>query len=149
MLLDALSRRARRVVQFVNVIDVGGATLAHRKALPYLKEFVGGEATLTNPPLLSVSCMVGMGSLAFSILNVSVRSFLSSAQQEVLRLIRGRDAFAASAEFAVRFEREIAEERRDGVEALEARDTELAERLVREHTLNLAAHVEAHVDYLD
>ena len=35
------------------------------------------------------------------------------------------------------------------IEALEARDTELAERLVREHTLNLAAHVEAHVDYLD
>ena len=35
------------------------------------------------------------------------------------------------------------------IEALEARDTELAERLVREHTLNLAAHIEAHVDYLD
>ncbi len=35
------------------------------------------------------------------------------------------------------------------IEALEARDTDLAERLAREHTLNLAAHVEAHVDYLD
>jgi DNA-binding GntR family transcriptional regulator len=35
------------------------------------------------------------------------------------------------------------------IEALEARDTELAERLVREHTLNLARHVEEHVDYLD
>ena len=35
------------------------------------------------------------------------------------------------------------------IEALEARDTELAERLAREHTMNLAAHVEAHVDYLD
>ena len=35
------------------------------------------------------------------------------------------------------------------IEALEKRDTELAERLVREHTLNLAAHVEEHVDYLD
>ena len=32
------------------------------------------------------------------------------------------------------------------IEALEARDTELAERLVREHTLNLRAHVERHVD---
>lgn len=32
------------------------------------------------------------------------------------------------------------------VEAIEARDTELAERLVREHTLNLKAHVEKHVD---
>ena len=35
------------------------------------------------------------------------------------------------------------------IEALEQRDTELAERLVREHTLNLAAHVAANVDYLD
>lgn len=35
------------------------------------------------------------------------------------------------------------------IEALEQRDTELAERLVREHTLNLAAHVEKNVDYLD
>jgi len=35
------------------------------------------------------------------------------------------------------------------IEALEARDTDKAERLAREHTLNLAAHVEKHVDYLD
>lgn len=32
------------------------------------------------------------------------------------------------------------------IEALEARDTDLAERLVREHTLNLKAHVERYVD---
>ena len=35
------------------------------------------------------------------------------------------------------------------IEALEARDTELAERLAREHTLNLARHVKRYVDYLD
>jgi DNA-binding GntR family transcriptional regulator len=34
------------------------------------------------------------------------------------------------------------------IEALERRETELAERLVREHTLNLAKHVEMNVDYL-
>ena len=34
------------------------------------------------------------------------------------------------------------------IEALEARDTELAERLVREHTLNLGKHIEENVDYL-
>ncbi len=34
------------------------------------------------------------------------------------------------------------------VEALEARDTELAERLAKEHTLNLAEHVEKYVDWL-
>ena len=35
------------------------------------------------------------------------------------------------------------------VEALEARDADLADRLVREHTLNLARHINTHVDYLD
>ena len=35
------------------------------------------------------------------------------------------------------------------IEALEARDTELAERLVREHTLNLGKHIEENVTYLD
>ena len=35
------------------------------------------------------------------------------------------------------------------VEAIEARDPNLAERLVREHTLNLAKHVDTHVGYLD
>jgi len=35
------------------------------------------------------------------------------------------------------------------IEALERRDADRAERLVREHALNLAAHVEQHVDYLD
>ena len=34
------------------------------------------------------------------------------------------------------------------IEALEGRDTDLAERLVREHSLNLAKHVEKHVNYL-
>ncbi len=35
------------------------------------------------------------------------------------------------------------------VEALENRDTELAAELVREHTFNLAKHVDTHVGYLD
>jgi DNA-binding GntR family transcriptional regulator len=35
------------------------------------------------------------------------------------------------------------------IEALERRDTELAERLVRQHALDLAAHVEKHCDFLD
>ncbi len=35
------------------------------------------------------------------------------------------------------------------IEAIEARDTELAERLVREHALNLAAHIDKNVNYLD
>ena len=35
------------------------------------------------------------------------------------------------------------------IEALERRDPELAERLAREHTLGLAAHVEQHGGFLD
>jgi DNA-binding GntR family transcriptional regulator len=35
------------------------------------------------------------------------------------------------------------------IEALERRDTELAERLTRQHTLDLAAHVERHGDFLE
>src|SRR5256885_1691995 len=35
------------------------------------------------------------------------------------------------------------------IEALERRDAEFAERLAREHTLGLAAHVEQHGDFLD
>ena len=35
------------------------------------------------------------------------------------------------------------------IKALEARDADLAERLSREHTLGLAAHVEQFVTYLD
>lgn len=35
------------------------------------------------------------------------------------------------------------------IEALERRDTELAERLVREHSLDLAAYVDRHCDFLD
>ncbi len=35
------------------------------------------------------------------------------------------------------------------IEAIENRDTELAERLVRQHSLDLAAHVEENVHYLD
>lgn len=34
------------------------------------------------------------------------------------------------------------------IEALEARDPELAEKLVRDHALDLAVHVSEHVDYL-
>ena len=35
------------------------------------------------------------------------------------------------------------------IEALERRDTQQAERLVREHSLNLAAYVDKHCDFLD
>lgn len=47
-----------------------------------------------------------------------------------------------------RARRSIADHR-EIVAALEAHDADLAERLVREHTMGLAAHVEIHGDFLD
>jgi len=47
-----------------------------------------------------------------------------------------------------RAERSIADHMRI-IEALERRETELAERLVRQHSLDLAAHVEKYCDFLD
>ena len=35
------------------------------------------------------------------------------------------------------------------IEALESRDADLAARLVREHSLNLAKHIKKHVNYLE
>ena len=35
------------------------------------------------------------------------------------------------------------------IDALKRRDADLVERLVRDHTLDLAAHVEKHCDFLD
>jgi len=49
---------------------------------------------------------------------------------------------------ADRAERSIVDHMRI-IEALEKRDTELAERLVRQHSLDLAAHVEKHCDFLE
>ena len=47
-----------------------------------------------------------------------------------------------------RAQRSIADHR-NIIAALEQRDADLAERLVREHTMGLAAHVEPHGDFLD
>ena len=35
------------------------------------------------------------------------------------------------------------------IEAIETRNTEMAERLVREHSFDLAEHINNYVDYLD
>ena len=50
--------------------------------------------------------------------------------------------------FGNRAQRSIVDHR-NIIAALEQRDADLAERLVREHTMGLAAHVELHGDFLD
>ena len=44
MLLDMLSRRAKKVVSYVNLIDCEGFTMAHRRLLGYPNAMAGGEA---------------------------------------------------------------------------------------------------------
>ena len=61
----------------------------------------------------------------------------SRSSGEVTRTISQKD----------RASRSIADHMRI-IEALEHRDTELAERLVRQHSLDLAAHVEQYCDFL-
>ena len=39
MVLDLISRRSKRSARFRNVLDCAGVTLAHRKLLPYIKEW--------------------------------------------------------------------------------------------------------------
>jgi DNA-binding GntR family transcriptional regulator len=60
-----------------------------------------------------------------------------------MRMIRGRTIGEDD-----RVERSI-RDHMNTIQALEARDTERAEDLVRQHALGLAEHVAKHVDYLD
>jgi DNA-binding GntR family transcriptional regulator len=60
-----------------------------------------------------------------------------------MRMIRGRTIGEDD-----RVERSI-RDHMNIIQALEARDTERAEDLVRQHALGLAEHVKKHVDYLD
>lgn len=80
------------------------------------------------------------------IIEVSHSPLLVSMAESVLvhvRAIRGRTIAEDD-----RAERSIVDHMHI-IEALEARDAELAERLVRDHALNLADHVERTVDHLD
>src|SRR5258707_405291 len=60
-----------------------------------------------------------------------------------MRMIRGKTIGEED-----RVERSI-QDHMNIIKALEARDTERAEDLVRQHALGLAEHVAKHVDYLD
>jgi DNA-binding GntR family transcriptional regulator len=77
-----------------------------------------------------------------SLIRLSGSGVLAAMTDNLLlhvRAIRHRTIFEKD-----RAQRSI-EDHMDIIEALEARDTESAERLVRDHTLRLAEHVEKHV----
>ena len=107
MMLDSLSRRARRVVCFAIVINMEGLGLGHRKLIPYFKEFVGGDSTKIVPPLRSMAHCVRSGKVASRIYNVADRmGFLSDRLRATTFLLVGPDPFVASADFSARFRRD-------------------------------------------
>ena len=106
MVLDALSRRARRVVRFAIVINLEGTGLGHRKTIPYIKEFSGGDSVWVAPDVGSTAHVVCCGKVAASIYALADRMGLfSAAIQATTFLIAGTDPFAASSDFAASFDR--------------------------------------------
>ena len=106
MLLDALSRRTRRVMRFTFVIDLEGADIGHRKCIPYIKEFVAGDFTRVVPTKCSGTYLVRSSNVFASLFALFGRMGLVSAKQQAKAfLIAGPDPFTASAEFAVCYER--------------------------------------------
>ncbi len=81
-----------------------------------------------------------------SILELSRCQLLKDTAEQLFMHMRGIRARTIGEED--RAERSIIDHM-EIIKALEARDAALAERLVREHALNLARHVEHHVTYLD
>ena len=106
MVLDTLSRRARRVVGFAIVIDLEGTGVGHRKLIPYMEEFAGGKSGRVVPPMRSTTYCVRSGKVAAGIYALAGRlSFFSANLQATTFLIVGPDPFAASADFSTRFRR--------------------------------------------
>ena len=68
MVLDQLSRRAGKVVRFVNVLNVKGATFESRKLIrTYFAEFSGGDAVHSVPPLNSKTFIVSLHTIPIAL----------------------------------------------------------------------------------
>ena len=106
MLLDALSRRARRVACFAQVIDLEGMSAGHRMLIPYTKEFVGGDSVLVVPDMRSTTHFVRSGKVFANLYALFGRIGVITARQLATTfLIAGPDPFAASAEFAAHYDK--------------------------------------------
>ena len=103
MLLDQLSRRARKVVCHRILIDVKGVSFAHRKLLPYTKEFISGQGNATNSVFAAAGYILNISSVASSLYNTAAKVFQNEGQRRRTTLMSG-DPFD-SANFAARFER--------------------------------------------
>ena len=68
MVLDQLSRRAGKVVRYVNLFNVKGTTLEFRKLIrTYITELSGGDAVHSVPPLKSKSFVVSLHTIPIAL----------------------------------------------------------------------------------
>ena len=106
MVLDQLSRRARKMVLHRLLIDGKGLSFTHRKLLPYVKEFSSGQAGTTFCVEAAATYLLNANAVAASIYNVYVKLRLVSTESErSSTFILRSDPFASSADFGGRFER--------------------------------------------
>ena len=106
MVLDLLSRRARRVVRFAIVIDTRGFSIEHRKLLNHVKEFVGGTHIWTVPELRSTTHFVCGNQFIRVVYGIAKNAgFVSDNIRATTFLISGDNPFASSTDFAARFKR--------------------------------------------
>ena len=100
MVADVLSWRAKRVVRFALVLDLHGVTLAHRKLMPYVREFASGDAISAVPPMRSCSYFVRAGGVATGIF----KFFADHKTWKNRFLVSGADPFTSSPDFAALFD---------------------------------------------
>ena len=123
MLLDILSRKAGRVIDFTILIDYRGVGIGHRLLFPCMcysvplswrlvqkittllrslarlfcctdaKEFAAGSAADIAPVSAVHAYIVGLNAVSRSVLNIALRNFVSKRQKEMLKTTSGRDPF--------------------------------------------------------
>ena len=104
MMLDVLSRRAKRLVQVKVIIDMRRGNIRHRKLLPHLKEYLASDANETVPDLAAHTYILNINATVSSIFNIVKGSVMNEHQKNTCTLISG-DPFVSSLNFADRFER--------------------------------------------
>jgi len=94
------------VVRCRALIDAKGLSIAHHKLLPYIKEMTSLSSPDKDTSSASITAIyiLNINSVVSSLYNTIVKVLQSESQRSVTTLLSG-DPFAASADFAARFER--------------------------------------------
>ena len=72
--------------------------------LPYMKEFISGEANHSNSVAVAAVYILNVNAIASSLYNTTATVFQNESQRSKTILLSG-DPFVASTDFAARFER--------------------------------------------